>query len=108
MNYRFKTLQFAFDFYLEIGPDRLFLIDEVEFWRPGDPRYPAAFEQLLKEQLIRGIDSGDRGRAAVMVNPDKIQEIREKLDVWYRDVRFLLSSLLALAGWIVAVLALFL
>jgi hypothetical protein len=68
-------------------------------------KYAAAVGQLLTEKLIVGVSIGE-GKTAYSVNPNRIDDVRKEL-LWWRNptVQWLVGSLIALIGLILALIA---
>ena len=104
-SYRTKILRAVFEFYLEHKIDNFILVDTLPSFTPGNQKYLAAVSQLLSEELLLGLESENQ-RLSVSINPAKIMEVRSELDVWYRDTRFMISMIIGMAGWVVALIGL--
>ena len=73
-----------------------------------------ALNQLLSEELIVGREVDDvppknfGGQSiCYYLNTKKIKEVREELNVWYLDPRFIIPAVIGLAGLVWAVTKIF-
>ena len=105
MSYRRSILKDAYKLYLEKGPNNAALADTLSSFKLGDQEYLAAMNALLTEKLLLGVEGPDK-RVAVMANPAKIKEIERMLGKWYEDPKFWITTVVAVAAVVIALLTL--
>jgi len=114
MSLRKKILKELYTFYEEKGPDNYVLADTLKCFSPGNEKFLATINGLLKEELIKGITSGIKAkgstqdRVAIAINPAKIREIKKEIRSWYEDPKFWITVLLTIVGLIVTIWQIFL
>jgi len=88
--------------YSEKGPNCFAQADTLPASSPVRQSFLAAINQLLREEIIRGIaagevhqESGGGQRLALCLNPDKLEEVRKELLIWYRDPGFIIPALIS-------------
>ena len=82
MNHRLRILRDATKFYKERGPHNYGAGETFPSFREGDPEYLAALNQLIREELILGVNRDDV--VGIGLNPDRLADIRKELYPWYR------------------------
>lgn len=115
MSYRRLILKRLRHFYNDAGSGHgaYLLLDPVDIVGKPLPgkrgqRYSAAINQLLREELIVGVPVGG-GKAGFSLNSDKIEDVNKELQWWRNQtIIVVVSTLIALAGLIWAVLKFFL
>ena len=114
MSFRRKILKELYEFYELKGPNNYVLADTLSCFSPGNTKFIAAINGLLKEGLIKGIASGIKAegttqdRIAIAINPDKIEIIQKVMRNWYEDPKFWITTFLAIVSLIIAIWQIFL
>lgn len=114
MFFKKRILKELYEFYVLNGPNNYVLADTLRCFSPGNEKFLAALNGLLREELIKGIDSGievkesKKYRLATAINPDKIETIQKIIRNWYEDPKFWITTLLTIVGLIIAIWQIFL
>ncbi len=112
MSDRETILRALMDLYNRRRPNSFLYADEMPNF--GPPEFAAAVNQLLSEGLIRGAEGDEvpgstERRLLVGINHEKSGVVRQELAaVWFRDPRFIIPALAAVAGLVWAVVSVFL
>ena len=114
MSYRRLILKRLKHFYDDAGSGHgaYLLLDPLDIVGKPLPgkrgqRYSAAINQLIREQLIVGVSVGG-GKAGFSLNSDRIDNVKKELQWWRNQaIIVIVSTTIALAGLIWAVLRFF-
>ena len=102
---RHLLLSELYDYYLKFGPDAYVDINKM-INKPKDVNELAIVAgQLGREGLLRS-RPGENNVFCVTINPESALLIRAELQRWYHDTKFLVSTAIAIAGWVVALISL--
>jgi len=109
MEYRKRILKDLLVVYRLKGTTAYVHADELSGMSPGNDEFLAAIDQLLHEGLILGVrgsvgSDGVGHRLAVALNPHRIKDINKEVRGWHRDPRFVISTALAIAALVWAIL----
>ena len=102
MSYRREILKRLKHFYDDVGADEsaYLLLDPIDIiGTPGNAKYVAAINQLLREDFIRAVVPKGSNRPAFSLNVAKIEDINKELNILRSPTFiFVVSTLIALAG----------
>ena len=88
MSFRTIILKELYKFYELRWPNNYILADALNCFSPRNEKFLVAVNGLLKEELIKGVNSGIEQRLAIVINPEKIKSIQKIIRNWYEDVVF--------------------
>ncbi len=110
MNYRKAILRELYKFYEDKGPNNFAVAHTLKAFSPGNKKFLTAVNQLLEERLINGskvpLYVDPDGVLAIAINPVSLVDIKRELRSWYRDPKFLIGTMIAAIGLIIALLEL--
>ena len=104
MNYRSRILRDLAKLYKKEGTDSYVTADTLPSFH-SEKACKVALNQLLREELILVVPSGDDQRAAIVLNPDRLTDIRRETYSLWRDLRFLIPAITGALALVWAILS---
>ena len=102
MSNRRKILRDVKNLYDEKGPNNYVFAHQLPSFKQSDLKYLAAANQLLTEKMILAVadTSNPDGEQpiAIALNPERLEDVRKELYLWYRDPKFVIPAVVAVLG----------